>query len=139
MDLLEDDGSELTEVCIFGFSEWLVVEFFRGIGSEMRLFPNNDRNQQILFGESKLTVKQIRCLDGDKHDHMYLWQPNCRNWLEKKGIYPNLGTESSRNPTQDKLLERKRKLQQWQTEIAKLEQEAKAYCNKIGFFISCQN
>jgi len=57
VDLLEDDGSDRTEVCIFDFGEWFVVEFFRGRGSETRLFPKNSRNEQILFGESTLSVK----------------------------------------------------------------------------------
>ena len=44
VDRLEDDGSDTTEVCIFNFGEWIVVEFFRGRGSETRLFSYNDKN-----------------------------------------------------------------------------------------------
>ncbi|BAY75879.1 hypothetical protein NIES25_23280 [Nostoc linckia NIES-25] len=134
-DLLEDDGSDPTEVCIFDFGEWFVVEFFRGGGSETRLFPKNSRNEQILFSESTLSVKRIRCLGGDKHDHVYLWQEFSPTWLKNHGILPNSNTQPSRNPTADKLREREHKLEPWQREIERLEREAKAYCNKICFLI----
>lgn len=77
------------------FSECLVVEFFRGRGSEIRLLTNNVKNQQILFGESKLSVKRIRGLGGEKHDHVFLWQFFCPQWLEQKRIQPNPGTDAS--------------------------------------------
>ncbi len=41
IETLAIDGSTPTEVCIFDFGEWFVVEFFRGAGSETRLFPRN--------------------------------------------------------------------------------------------------
>ncbi|MBD2197548.1 MULTISPECIES: EH signature domain-containing protein [Calothrix] len=132
-DLLEDDGSDSTEVCIFDFGEWFVVEFFRGRGSETRLLPNNSRNQQILFGESRLSVKRIRCLGGDRHDHVFLWQFFCRQWLARKGINPNPGTKPYPNPKADKLQQRQENLRWWQNEIESLEREARVYCNKIGF------
>ncbi len=140
VDLLEDDGSDSTEVCIFDFGEWFVVEFFRGIGSEMRLFPNNFRNEQILFGESTLSVKRIRCLGGDRHNHVYLWQVQefSPNWLKNHGILPNPNTEPSRNPTANQLRERERKLERWTRDIESLEQEARAYCSyneTQGYFI----
>jgi EH_Signature domain len=128
---LEDDGSDPTEICIFDFGEWFVVEFFRGKGSETRLFPKNSRNQQILFGESTLSVKRIRCLGGDRHDHVYLWQVFSPTWLENNGIFPN--TQPSRNPTADQLRERQERLRRWQIEIESLERQAIAYCNAIGF------
>jgi hypothetical protein len=127
VNLLEDDGSDPTEVCIFDFGEWFVVEFFRGSGSETRLFPKNSRNEQILFGESTLSVKRIRCLGGDRHDHVYLWQEFSPTWLKNHGILPNPNTQSSRNPTVDQLRRRKNRLESWQREIERLEREAKAY------------
>lgn len=133
VDLLENDGSDSTEVCIFDFGEWLVVEFFRGRGSETRLLPNNVKNQQLLFNESKLSVKRIRNQGYDRHDHVYLWQVFCPEWLEQKRIQPNPGTEASQTPTADKLYERQRKLQRWQSDIASLEREAKDYCDRNGF------
>jgi hypothetical protein len=126
VDLLEDDGSDPTEVCIFDFGEWFVVEFFRGRGGETRLFPKNSTNEQILFGESTLSVKRIRCLGGDKHDHVYLWQEFSPTWLKNHGILPNPNTQPSRNPTADKLREREHRLESWQREIERLEREAKA-------------
>ncbi|QFS44064.1 EH signature domain-containing protein [Nostoc sphaeroides] len=127
VDLLEDDGSDPTEVCIFDFGEWFVVEFFRGRGSETRLFPKNSRNEQILFGESTLSVKRIRCLGGDKHDHEFLWQFFCRQWLANKGINPNPGTEPYRNPTADQLQQRENRLGRWKREIEYLERQHRVY------------
>ncbi|MCF2147911.1 EH signature domain-containing protein [Desmonostoc muscorum LEGE 12446] len=127
VDLLEDDGSDPTEVCIFDFGEWFVVEFFRGRGSETRLLPNNSINQQILFGESTLSVKRIRCLGGDRHDHVFLWQFFCRQWLANKGVHPNPGTEPYTNPTADELQQRENKLEWWKRDIEYLEREARAY------------
>jgi hypothetical protein len=130
---LENDGSDRTEVCIFDFGEWLVVEFFRGRGSETRLLENNLRNQQILFGDSPLSVKKIRCLGGDKHDHVYLWQEYCPKWLEYRGIIPNTGIISNKKLKPEKLRSREEQIKHWNREIFKLEQEAKDYCNRIGF------
>ncbi|MEH2314117.1 MAG: EH signature domain-containing protein [Nostoc sp.] len=129
VDLLEDDGSDPTEVCIFDFGEWFVVEFFRGRGSETRLFPKNSRNEQILFGKSTLSVKRIRCLGGDKHDHVYLWQVQefSPTWLKNHGILPNPNTQPSRNPTAYQLQERQHKLERWKIEIERIEREARAY------------
>ncbi|MDZ8082540.1 MAG: EH signature domain-containing protein [Nostoc sp. SerVER01] len=127
VDLLKDDGSDSTEVCIFDFGEWFVVEFFRGRGSETRLFPKNSRNEQMLFGESTLSVKRIRCLGGDKHDHVFLWQVFSRTWLANKGILPNPDTQPSRNPTTPQLQEREHRLDRWKREIEYLEREARAY------------
>ncbi len=129
VDLLEDDGSDPTEVCIFDFGDLFVVEFFRGKGSEMRLFPNNSQTQQILFGESRLSVKRIRCLGGDKHDHVFLWQFFCRQWLVNQGVNPNPGTEPYTNPTAYKLQQREYKLERWKGEIKYLEREARLYCD----------
>ncbi|MBN3958504.1 EH signature domain-containing protein [Nostoc sp. NMS8] len=127
VDLLEDDASDPTEVCIFDFGEWFVVEFFRGRGSETRLFMKNSRNQQILFGESTLSVKRIRCLGGDKHDHEFLWQFFCRQWLANKGINPNPGIEPYRNPTADQLQQRENRLGRWKREIQYLERQYQVY------------
>lgn len=129
VDLLEDDGSDPTEVCIFDFGEWFVAEFFRGRSSETRLFPKNSRNEQIFFGESTLSVKEIRSLGGDKHDHVFLWQIFSRTWLANNGILPNPDTQPSRNPTADQLQQREYRLERWKREIDYLEREARAYYN----------
>jgi hypothetical protein len=132
VDVLKDDGSDSTEVCIFDFGDWIVVEFFRGKGSETRLLPNNSQNQQILFSQSQLSVKCIRCLGGDKHDHVYLWQELCPQWLESKGIIPNEGRHPNKELNPDKLLNREEQLESWRKTIFRLEREAKVYCNRIG-------
>lgn len=128
VNLLEDDGSDTTEVCIFDFGECLIVEFFRGKGSETRFFPNNHRNQQVLFQESGLSVKRIRALGGTAHDHVYLWQYYCRQWLGDKGICTNPETEAYNEPTSQQSQKRQNKLEEWNNEIERLEREARDYC-----------
>jgi len=127
IEILATDGSTPTEVCIFDFGEWFVVEFFRGAGSETRLFPRNTQIEQVIFGFPKLSVKQIRRLGGEVHDHKYLWQVYCEEWLRNKGIYPNPGTPPSRNPTDAQLQERIRGLVRWEIDIKNLEREAREY------------
>ncbi|WP_341527515.1 hypothetical protein WKK05_34335 [Nostoc sp. UHCC 0302] len=94
-----------------------------------RLFTKNSRNEQILFGESTLSVKQIRCLGGDRHDHVYLWQAQefSPSWLKNHGILPNPNTQPSTNPTADQLRRREHRLESWQREIERLEREARTY------------
>ncbi|KOP23365.1 hypothetical protein AMR41_26605 [Hapalosiphon sp. MRB220] len=132
VDILKDDGSNPTEICIFDFGEWFVVEFFRGKGSETRLLPKNLKNQQILFGQHQLSVKQIRCLGGDTHDHAYLWQYYCCQCLASRRIYPNPGTQPSQTPTEYQLTQRWRGVKYWESEIERLEEEARRYCNKLN-------
>ena len=94
VDILETDGSELTEICIFDFGDWFVVEFFRG-GSEIRLFNRHKQPdiEQKLFESPTLSIKQIRRLGGEIHDHVFLWQNHCEKWLrENFDIRPNSGT-----------------------------------------------
>ena len=122
VELLEADGSDPTEVCIFDFGEWLIVEFFRGEGGEMRLFPSHNNR---LFEESKLSVKKIRRLGGEIHDHKYVWQYFCKQWLLEKNIHPNPGASPGRKPTDLQLRERQRKLVRWREEIERLERQAR--------------
>jgi hypothetical protein len=132
IDVLKNDGSDPTEVCIFDFGDWIVVEFFRGRGSETRLLPKTSKNQQILFNESQLSVKCIRCLGGEKHDHVYLWQELCPQWLENKAILTNNGFHPRKELKQEKLQKRERGLNFWEETIRDLEQEAKEYCRRTG-------
>lgn len=127
IEILATDGSTPTEVCIFDFGEWFVVEFFRGAGSETRLFPRNTQIEQVLFGFPKLSAKLIRRLGGEVHDHKYLWQVYCEEWLRNKGIYPNPGTSPSRNPTDAQLQDRVKGLVRWEIDIKNLEREAKDF------------
>ncbi len=127
IETLAIDGSDPTEVCVFDFGEWFVVEIFRGTGSETRLFNRSTQIEQVLFSFPKLSVKKIRRLGGEKHDHVFLWQVYCSEWLQNKGIYPNPGTPSPRQPTEDDKQKRPGKLKWWKHEIKKLEREAKEY------------
>ena len=149
IDILQDDGSEETEICIFDFGDCFVVEFFRGSGSETRIFnrfqyPNIE---QELFESSQLSVKRLRALGGEVHDHKYLWQIYCERWLRERRIVPNPGTtyfkrrnkhnpnqpyrdpydpqKGLREPDADKQSKRKEVLRRWQREIERLEREAK--------------
>lgn len=125
IEILATDGSTATEVCIFDFGEWFVVEFFRGQGSEIRLFRRNAQIEQVLFASPKLSVKKIRRLGGEKHDHVFLWQVYCPEWLQNKGIYPNPGTPPPRQPRDEQKLEREKRLKWWQEDIERLEREAR--------------
>lgn len=144
IDVLEEDASDATEVCIFDFGECLIVEFFRGKGSETRLFDNNHRNQQILFSESNLSVKRIRALGGKAHDHVLCWQWACEKWLRRENILANKDTQcfiglkpqygnfdfnaGLPQPSPDKLQQRESQLITWKKSISKLEQEAQDFC-----------
>ncbi|MFP4133153.1 MAG: EH signature domain-containing protein [Halothece sp.] len=152
VDIIQNDGSDETEVCIFDFGDWFVVEFFRGGGSETRLFHRHQypNIEQELFTSSQLSVKRLRRLGGEKHDHVYLWQIDCEKWLRNRGILPNKGTTHFKrrnkdnpdrafldpyNPKTGLLLHdpegrkrqtREQKLIRWHQEIDQLEREAKA-------------
>ncbi|HEY9695180.1 MAG TPA: EH signature domain-containing protein [Oculatellaceae cyanobacterium] len=127
VSILIDDGSEPTEVCIFDFGDWFVIEFFRWWSSEIRLIPNNPETEAIVFG-ANLSVKRLRCLGGERHDHRYLWQFYGREWLTQNQISYNPGTKPYPNPTFQKQQKRKSELIEWNREIQKLEQEAQEYC-----------
>ncbi|AFZ12765.1 hypothetical protein Cri9333_1882 [Crinalium epipsammum PCC 9333] len=127
VSILIDDGSEPTEVCIFDFGDWFVIEFFRGWSSEIRLIANNPETEAILFGDN-LSVKRLRCLGGKRHDHRYLWQFSCEEWLNQNQIPPNSGTKPYPNPTSQQLQDRNHQLIEWNRVIQKLEKEAQEYC-----------
>jgi hypothetical protein len=91
ISLLQEDGSDMTEVCILDFGEWFVVEFFRGTGSETRLLKANSSLEQELFNSHNLSIKYLRSLGGDVHDHVICWQYYCEQWLRKRKIFPNEG------------------------------------------------
>lgn len=90
----------------------------------------------MLFYKSGLSVKRIRALGGYRHDHVFLWQYYCRQWLQEKGIYTNSGVKPYNQPTADKKQERQHKLEKWNNEIDNLEKEATQYCENIGFHIT---
>ena len=137
--ILEEDGSDPTEICIFDFDDYFVVEFFRGNGSETRLFKHSQKNNDILFLSSQLSVKQIRALGGEAHDHCKLWQVSCNHWLLEKKIFPNQGLTHFRRvnasdtynpdkglsyPSLKDQQERNDQVKQWQRKLERLEKEA---------------
>jgi hypothetical protein len=138
VDILEADGREITEICIFDFGDRFVVEFFRGIGSEIRLF-NRDKQpniEQELFESPTLSIRQIRRLGGEIHDHVFLWQNYCERWLRNFGIRPNAGTTIFRGlpynyarynentglptPSIQQRQDRENRLRRWRWEIENL-------------------
>ncbi len=145
VNILLEDGSDPTEVCIFDFGDWFLVEFFRGDGSETRIFRKDIKTEEKLFN-SQLSIKKLRCLKSNDgiHDHVFCWQYFCEQWLRQKNILPNQGTEQFKGisnkynqyntktglpkPSYKKLSDREHKLRYWREEIARLEREAQIYC-----------
>lgn len=146
VSILSEDGSDPTEVCVFDFGNWFIVEFFRGNGSETRIFLKNAEIEQQLFN-SQLSIKKLRCLDLNNpiHDHVFCWQYFCEQWLRHKNILPNQGTERfkglsyqyNKYNTQtglpklsyENMRKRDRSLGYWREDIARLEEQAIEYCN----------
>lgn len=91
--VLDRDRDE-TEICVFDFKEWFIIEFFRGDDSEIRILPKTRKWEEILFESNNLSVSSIRSLGGDIHDHVFCWQNSCVVWLREKNIYPNDGVTS---------------------------------------------
>lgn len=91
-ETLIPDNGDPTEICIFDFGNWFVVEFFRGRGSETRLFEKNNETEHQLFESKSLSAKSIRLLGGKIHDHVFCWQSYCEKFLRQHGILPNDGT-----------------------------------------------
>ena len=145
VEILQEDGSDPTEVCIFDFGDWFVVEFFRGNGSETRLFARDAKTEQQLFN-SRLSIKKLRCLGLNKpiHDHVFCWQYYCERWLKQHNILPNQGTTHFKGipyqysrysqqtglsePTFENKRKRDRSLEYWKRDIAKLEMDVRGYC-----------
>jgi len=147
VNLLSEDGTKATEVCIFDFGDRFVVEFFRGPGSETRVFKRDLRIEKELFQSLFLSIKRLRCLGGEIHDHVFCWQHYCEKWLrEVNNIYPNESTVNFKGlpfkysqyncktglpaPSLDDLEQRQRKLSRWKHEIQQLEREAMDYCKQ---------
>jgi EH_Signature domain len=144
---LIDDGSEATEVCIFDFGKWFIVEFFRGKGSETRIFPKSNELENLLFNSDDISLKKLRSLSivrENVHDHRYCWQNDCEILLRSKNILPNKGIKyfkilehqrgfsydfnSGMPPLkQNQIKDRNRQLIDWKRDIQQLEEEAKEY------------
>jgi hypothetical protein len=89
--ILDGYHSEPTEICVFDFNTHIIVEFFRGNSSEIRLFSclEDIIIRDRLFSSNSLSISDIRHLGGEIHDHAYFWQYYCERWLSKHHIYPN--------------------------------------------------
>ena len=140
--ILISDGSDPTEVCIFDFGDWFVVEFFRGDGSETSIIKKEPAIEQQLF-HSQLSVKLLRCLDRNIHDHEFCWQYFCEQLLRTKNIFPNENIQyfrglSDKNgkynrqtglpePSLTELQDRRYKVERWQQKMVWLEKEAREY------------
>jgi hypothetical protein len=145
-DILLEDGSDPTEICIFKLGELLIVEFFRGRGSETRIFPHSVELENCLFSNSRLSVKRIRGKGGRAFDHAFGWQGICTRHLESHNISANPGTtefaglprhcnqytpgEGLRRLNEDEKSERKRSLRTWEPEMIRLQREANDFCNR---------
>lgn len=140
VSILENDGSEESEVCIFELENgMLIVEIFRGEGGDLRIFSNQYKN--FLFTQS-LSIQKIRALGGERHDHKFLWQYFCEKLLrEKYKIFPNKNTSlfyglppkyanysfvtGLPTPPPEKIQEREKKLSYWIKKIENLERQAR--------------
>ncbi len=140
---LIDDNSQDTEVCIFEFDQWFIVEFFRGVGSETRIFSKSDELDNLFFKTNDISLKKLRRLPisrKDVHDHRYCWQSDCEKLLREKEIGPNQGikyfkiTEGQKGfpysfstgmppLNQERLQIRNSQLYSWRQDIQNLEQE----------------
>lgn len=97
-DLRYNDYTQSTEVCIFDFEQWLVVEFFRGRGSETMVVPATAEMRQALFERQDLSVKRLRALGMVEGrlvlDHVFHWQYYSERELAKRQILPNDGLKA---------------------------------------------
>ena len=146
VSILLEDGSDATEVCIFDFGDWFVVEFFRGNGSETSIIRKDAESEQTLF-HSQLSVKRLRCLERNVHDHEFCWQYFCEQLLRTKNIFPNENIQYFKGlldkhgkynrqtglpkPSSDELSRRSYKVERWKQTMARLEREAKQYCDNL--------
>lgn len=89
---IKDLGENSSEVCIFDFGDFYIIEVFRGKGSEIRLLKSSFRLEDFLFKSNSFYLSELRALPYiDKHDHAYLWQPFAERMLHKHNINPNDG------------------------------------------------
>jgi len=144
IDILVNDDSNETEICIFDFGDWFIVEFFRGNGSEILLFNRNSSAnvEETLFQSPNLSISDIRRLyrfGGEIHDHVFLWQYYAEKWLRTQhNIYPNDGitrfkgippkynqfshTTGLPTPAVDKQRIREQRLARWRQDIQRIYQ-----------------
>ena len=147
---LINDGSESTEVCIVDLDGYFIVEFFRGKGSEIRIFTKDNQLENELFNFPEISLKRLRYLTIEQEniiDHCDSWQIELEQLLRSKNIFPNEGIENFQievnqkgikynykiglpNLNQQQIKLREKQLFIWQKEILKLTSEAKKYCQR---------
>ena len=94
-----------------------------------------------------MSIKKLRALNSNNaiHDHVFCWQYFCEQWLRQRSILPNKVTEHFKGlpykyskynaqtglpkPSSENRRKRDRSLEYWRRDIARLEREAKEYCN----------
>ncbi|WP_254567813.1 EH signature domain-containing protein [Oscillatoria sp. HE19RPO] len=149
ISILQEDGSDPTEVCIFDFGHCCIVEFFRGTGSETRIFNAQDYPdiKTKLFQSPTLSLKRLRYLGGEIHDHKYLWQASCEKLLRNRNIYPNEGTQYFKGlhknysqynretglpePSPRKQEDRENELKRWEKDMREIKIEASLFCRQL--------
>lgn len=144
---LINDGSEATEICIFDFDNCFIVEFFRGKGSETRIFPKSNELENLFFKSDDISLKKLRTLSivrDDVHDHKKYWQNDCETLLRSKNILPNQDIKYFKVVENrqgypydfnsgmallydDQIYDRNKQLYYWKRDIQQLEEEAKQY------------
>lgn len=147
---LINDGSESTEVCIIDLDDYIIVEFFRGKGAEMRIFSQDQQLENELFNSPEISLKKIRYLTIEAEnilDHCDYWQINLEQFLRSKNIFPNEDIKHFKIVNSKAGIEynfarglpllnsqqiavRNKQLLLWQEEILQLNSEAKKYCQR---------
>ncbi|MEH6628881.1 MAG: EH signature domain-containing protein [Motiliproteus sp.] len=108
---MHDSHSNNSEACIFEFDSWIVVETFRGIGSQARFYRKNHSFSDMLLNSASISLAVIKNEPCDKiHDHAYLWQYYCEKMLRKElGIKPNKDSKlnNQRTPSANAIEQRR--------------------------------
>ncbi|MFT4941071.1 MAG: hypothetical protein ACI88A_004132 [Paraglaciecola sp.] len=103
-----------SEICIFEFDKWIVIEFFRGY-EPLKIY-NKERflYTDRLFSIKKIDAQIINQLPAElHHDHEFLWQYYCKIMLQKQcRIYPNVNSvlRSQKSPNPEKIKDREHRL-----------------------------
>jgi hypothetical protein len=141
VEVIISDNGEETEICIFDFGDWFVIEFFRGQG-EVRICKKTDYTEDLLFSSNQLKTSILRSIpDIHRHDHKNRWQYFCIKWLYDFNIQPNDGIDRFKvtpsryvkftpgvgmpEPEPEEMQIRKRQLDSWNEKMNKLEDAAK--------------
>ncbi len=142
VEVIISDNGEETEICIFDFGDWFVIEFFRGDG-EVRICKKTRFTEDLLFSSSHLKTSILRSIaDIRRHDHKNRWQYFCIKWLYEFNIKPNDGIDRFKvtpdlyfeftpgvgipKPRPEKIRIRNKQLELWNKKMNELEDIAKS-------------